>query len=204
MAKSPSKSGAKKSSKNGTVNGQSASEPIEGTPPQIDPAMLAKISEIRSKVHETFGKVSLAMMTLPRYRHLSLFDLNQILLDPLIRDRVAIASASSQEGQPDASALSGIAIWASVSEEVDAKIREQVKSGVFPVKLQADDWNSGTINWLFDVIAPNQKLTASVIANFKQVIKGGNLNIHPLIARLVDRETLEKMGVAPVAKPEDA
>ncbi len=47
----------------------------------------------------------------------------------------------------------------------------------------------------------HQKLTTSVIANFKQVIKEGDLRIHPLITRLVDPDTLKKMGAAPVAKP---
>ncbi|MFT6658280.1 toxin-activating lysine-acyltransferase [Maritalea sp.] len=162
---------------------------------------------MRTKVHETFDKVALAMMALPRYRSLSLLDLNHVLLEPLVRDRVAIASNAkkSEDGEtPSLEALSGVAIWASVSEEVDAKIREQIKAGVFPVRLGADEWNSGSINWLFDVIAPNQKLTTSVIANFKQVIKEGDLRIHPLITRLVDPDTLKKMGAAPVAKTEDA
>ncbi len=89
-----------------------------------------------------------------------------------------------------------------VSEEVDAKIREQIKSGTFPIKLKADDWNSGNINWLLDIIAPNQKLTTSVIANFKQVIKEGDIRMHPLISRLVDPEALKKMGATPVEAPD--
>ncbi|MEM7242962.1 MAG: hypothetical protein AAF429_12320 [Pseudomonadota bacterium] len=67
----------------------------------------------------------------------------------------------------------------------------------------------GSNNWLFDVIAPDQKTTANVIqrcgrvlaqpksreqANFKQVVKDGDLRLYPLVARLVDAETLEKMG----------
>jgi hemolysin-activating ACP:hemolysin acyltransferase len=60
--------------------------------------------------------------------------------------------------------------------------------------LKADEWQSGDINWLLDVIAPNQKTTANVIANFKQVVKGGDLRLHPIVTRLVDAETLEKMG----------
>lgn len=39
---------------------------------------------------------------------------------------------------------------------------------MFPIRLKAEDWQSGDINWLLDVIAPNKKTTASVIANFKQ------------------------------------
>ncbi|WP_209003265.1 toxin-activating lysine-acyltransferase [Stappia taiwanensis] len=191
-------------------NSSSQTNPAKGVGngvPQLDPAMTEKIAQVRSKVHETFGKVALAMMALPRYRHLSLLDLNAVLLEPLIRDRVAIASSTKSEtGEAShLDTLSGIAIWASVSEDVDQKIREQIKAGVFPLRLAADDWNSGSIHWLFDVIAPNERLTTSVIANFKQVVKEGDLRIHPLITRLVDPETLKKMGAAPVnAKKADA
>lgn len=87
-----------------------------------------------------------------------------------------------------------MAIWASVSEEVDAKIREQIKSGTWPVRLKAEEWNSGQINWLLGVIAADQQAAVSVLRNFKQVIKEGDLRLHPVIAKLVDAETLEKMG----------
>ena len=83
---------------------------------------------------------------------------------------------------------------ASLSEAVDAKLREQIKAGVWPGRLKADESVSGEINWLLDVIAPTRDGTASVIANFKQVVKDGDLRLHPLITRLVDKETLEKMG----------
>ena len=75
-----------------------------------------------------------------------------------------------------------------------ARNRYQIKGGVFPIRLKAEDWQSGDINWLLDVIAPNKKTTASVIANFKQVVKDGDLRLHPIVTRLVDAETLEKMG----------
>ena len=113
---------------------------------------------------------------------------------------------SAKAEKSEISDIAGLAIWASVSEEVDAKIREQAKAGVFPVRLAADDWNSGEINWLLDVIAPNQKATASVIANLRQVMKEGDLRMHPIIARLVDPETLEKMGAkrgTPAAATDD-
>ena len=159
--------------------------------------MIEKIAAVRTKVHETFGKVALAMMAVPRYRHQSVADLNHILLEPLIRDKIAIASAAPKEGT-GVEMLSGIAIWASVSEEVDAKIREQIKAGVFPVRLKPEDWTSGQISWLLDVIAPNQTLTTAVITNFWQVIKEGDIRIHPIVARLVDPEALQRMGAATV------
>ena len=164
---------------------------------ELDPEIQAKIAQVRSKLHETFGKVSLAMMSTPRYRSLAISDLAQFLLDPLMRDRIAIAS-SAKDGEPMAGTLSGIAIWASVSDEVDAKIREQIKAGTFPIRLKPEDWTSGDINWLLDVIAPNQRLTTAVIANFRQVVKEGDMRIHPIITRLVKPEDLKKMGAAPI------
>ena len=161
--------------------------------PQLDPEVMKQIAALRSHVRESFGKVAMAMMMLPRYRHQTLADLQHLVLDPLIRDRVAIAQPADA-AQPDRSDIAGVAIWASVSEEVDARIREQIRAGVFPVRLKSEEWNSGTINWLLDVIAPDQKSTASVIANFRQVVKEGSLRLHPIVARLVDPETLRKMG----------
>jgi len=83
---------------------------------------------------------------------------------------------------------------------------KQIKGGVFPVRLKAKERQSGQINWLLDgepvtatgsrwqANAPDQKTTVQVIANFKQVVKDGELRMHPIVTRLVDAETLEKMG----------
>ena len=173
-----------------TNNGDGTSK--QGAAPQIDAEVLEQIAGLRQHVRESFGKVAMSMMMLPRYRHQTLGDLQHLLLDPLIRDRVAIAQRSGEGLQ--AQDIAGVAIWASVSEEVDARIREQIGSGTWPVRLKSEDWNSGTINWLIDVIAPDSRATASVIANFRQVVKEGALKLHPLITNLLDHETLAKMG----------
>ena len=159
---------------------------------QVDPELAGKIAALRSHVRESFGKAVMAMMMLPRYRHQTLGDLQHLILEPLLRDRIAVAYPSDAEG-PGAD-MTGMAIWASVSEEGDARIRDQIRAGVFPIRLKTEDWNSGSINWLLDVIAPDPRTAARVIANFKQVVKEGSLRLHPLITRLVDEETLKKMG----------
>lgn len=143
------------------------------------------------------------MMMLPRYRNQTLGDLQHLVLEPLIRDRVAIAYPGSAKDDVLAD-MTGFAIWASVSEEADKRIREQIQAGTFPVRLKADDWNSGDINWLLDVVAPNPRTTASVIANFRQVVKEGSLRLHPLVTRLVDEETLKKMGAEKIGGGGDA
>ena len=187
--------GTKKSSAKTVVESTAAPEAKEKT---------QKITEeIRQRIQAAVGQVALAMIGVPRYRHAAIADLQQLVLEPLIRDRIAIASTKAKhEADLTGGTLAGIAIWASVSDEVDQKIREQIKAGVFPLRLKPDDWASGEKIWLFDVIAPSRQIASTVLANFKQVAKGGDVRIHPMVARMVDPELLKKMGaVADAGQP---
>jgi len=159
----------------------------------LDPSIVKKIAMLRGQVRESFGGIVMAMMSMSRYCHLTIEELKTIILDPLVQDRIAIAYPSTQERAAVAD-YTGFAIWASVSEEVDAKIREQSSAGTFPVRLKTDDWTSGDINWLLDVLAPNAEAAALVLANFKQVVDGGELRIHPVVAQQVDEDTMRNLG----------
>ena len=196
--------------KNGIESGAFMDEAAAASvaaPAPMDPEMVRQIAGLRAALRENFGKAVMALMMVPRYRSQMLGDLQHIVLDPMLQDRLAFA----YPGKPDQAMgqdMAGFAIWASVSEEVDARIREQIKQGVFPIRLKTGDWNSGKINWLLDVIAADRATITTVIANFRQVIKEGELRLHPLITRLVDPETLEKMGArkspGPVPAPAQA
>lgn len=168
-----------------------------GSAPEIDPAVLERIVALRTHLRQAFGQVVMSMMVLPRYRHQTVMDLNHLVLEPLIRDRIAMAYSSGAKADPAKPApdIAGMAIWASVSEEADARIRDQIKAGVFPVRLKPEDWNSGKINWLLDVLANDKKTAGAVIANFKQVVQEGELRVHPIIGRLVDKDILDKMSL---------
>jgi cytolysin-activating lysine-acyltransferase len=181
-----------------SANAADKTTPEANVNPQMDPAIVSKIAALRAHVRESFGKAVMAMMMLPRYRNQTLGDLQHLVLEPLIRDRIAIAYPGNTE-KSELADISGMAIWASVSQEVDERIREQISAGVFPLRLKPEDWTSGDINWLLDVIAPDQRTTASVIANFKQVVKEGGLRLHPVITKLVDAETLTKMGAEKIS-----
>lgn len=199
MAKATKKKNEAKSATNGASKPEMERQQPEAT--AKDEEVAKKIAALRSQVRESFGKVVMAMMTQPRYKHLTIADLNHLVLEPLTRDRIAMAyGRNTDAGAPD---MAGMAIWASVSEEVDLKIREQIKSGVFPIRLSHSEWVSGDINWLLDVIAIDQKTAGQVIGNFRQVVKDGELRVHPIITRLVDEDTLAKMQKAQ-ATPTDA
>jgi cytolysin-activating lysine-acyltransferase len=181
------------------IDGGAAAEPVAAKDRTLDPALLAQITAFKAKIQASVGEVVLAMLNLPRYRSQSLADVMHLVVEPLTRDRIAIAKVGG-EGKLEETA--GIAIWASVSDEVDAKIREQIQARVFPVRLKAEDWNSGDTHWLLDVIAPSQKVATAVLANFKQVVKDKPIRIHPLVSQLVDPAVLEKMKVRPVGEAE--
>lgn len=170
----------------------------------ITPEMLEKLAAARTKIHDALGKVVLAMSATPRYKHLSIGDITHLVFDPLLRERIAIASPAKPDGTPVETDVAGIAIWASVSDNVDKKIREQIGAGVFPVRLQAEDWTSGTIHWLLDVLAPNAQLATAVVTNFKQVVKEGQLFVHPRVAATLDAGVIKNKvgGVRPSAQGE--
>jgi len=50
-----------------------------------DPALLKQLEAVKHHVRDSFGKMAMAMMGMPRYRHHTLADLNHIIIDPLIR-----------------------------------------------------------------------------------------------------------------------
>jgi cytolysin-activating lysine-acyltransferase len=181
---------------------------LQTTPaPALTPELMAQIGEMRSKIQVSIGQVLLAMMDLPRYRHITLADFSHLVVNPLLRNRVAIAHKSvTENGQTkvDEETIAGIAIWASVSPAVDAKIAEQTKAGVFPLRLAPDDWTSGDLPWLLDVIAADRQQATSVLANFRQLVGDKPIKIHPMVARLIDPAVLEKLKLANASESANA
>ncbi len=212
---------AKKNGSGNTTNGSAAAASIVVTAPaaadaevapaqqQLTPEILEKISALRTKIQLSVGQVVLAIMNLPRYRHQTLGDLMHVVLDPLMHDRVAIAYTRKPD-QPagpkanDEQSVAGIAIWATVSAEVDAKITEQVRAGVFPVRLASDDWTSGDMVWLLDVVAQDRAQATRVLTSFNQLSGNRPVKIHPIVARSVDPALLERMKAVPAAGEAEA
>jgi cytolysin-activating lysine-acyltransferase len=170
--------------------------------PSDDGSIKSQFLVNQQKMHEMFGKVTLAILGTPRYRHLSIADLTSIVLDPLVHNRIAIAYGSPASMPPESN-TAGFAFWASVSADVDAKLNEQVSAGVFPVRLKPEDWASGTIHWLLDIVAPNSQVASQMLVNFRQVAKGNLVKFHPILGSLVDKNLLRNLisAVSPGPNP---
>jgi cytolysin-activating lysine-acyltransferase len=166
---------------------------------------MVQIGEMCSKIRMSIGQTILAIMDLPRYKHMTVGDLSHLIVNPLLRNRVAIAHKSVMENgvaKVDEETIAGIAIWATVSEAVDAKISEQIKAGVFPIRLAPEEWTSGELPWLLDVIAADRSQATAVLANFRQLAGDKPVKIHPMVGRLIDPAVLEKLKTA--SKAEEA
>ena len=51
---------------------------------------------------------------------------------------------------------------------------------------------AGTVQ---DMVAPNRQLAPAVLSSFRQIAGDKPVSIHPIVARSVDRDALEKMRV---------
>lgn len=60
--------------------------------------------------------------------------------------------------------------------------------------MKAEDWSSGEIVWLLDVIAPSEKMATEVVGSFKEVAKKVEVNVHPVVTKLVNKEFLAKLA----------
>lgn len=81
-----------------------------------------------------------------------------------------------------------------MAEANGASIAGQITAGVFPARLTADNWRSGEVIWLLDIIAPTKEATSKVLMNFSQIAGGKHAHMHPVLSKLVDDEVLERMG----------
>ncbi len=160
-----------------------------GTGEGLSPEDLAKAQSLRSKmVSASFGEMVTLLMKSPHYRHYNLADLEWLLIPPLMTNQFLMVEARvkvpvSEDGEAvtkdtgadvfqeqDQSQFSGVripvgmALWAKVSSEVDAKLSQNLDR---PIKLRPDEWRSGEINWLVEIIG-DQKIMGSLYEKLKQ------------------------------------
>ena len=97
------------------------------------------------------GQVVSVLMRSPAYRHLSIADLEWLVIPAIRAGQFSILEARGAVDRP-----LGVALWASVSSAVDRRLTAQKQAGLVPFRLAPADWHSGDILWLMDLIALRQ------------------------------------------------
>lgn len=148
-------------------------EPVDTVPqPSIKPknpvapsADQVKAQALQSKmISAVFGEMVTLLMRSEQYKHYSLSDLEWLIIPPLLNNQFMILearkkSSSIQSGDADQaqpigpSVPIGLALWANVSPEVDQKLSENLQQ---PIRLRPDEWKSGEIPWLIEMVGNAQ------------------------------------------------
>lgn len=133
--------------------------------PQLDRAGIgAAISKL---ISASIGDLVLVLSKSPSHKHYSLADIEWMVLPPVLAGQFYVAEATV----PATGFRAPVAAvtWARVSSEVDAKLRENAGK---PVRLRPDEWTSGDICWLIDLVGDpkglNNALKALLAGPFKE------------------------------------
>jgi cytolysin-activating lysine-acyltransferase len=192
LSKPPSRPKPPRKSSNGATKvSATKTAPGESNPTTSSITPVGTLGGARGLLQQRMGQLTLAMLRLARYKGLSIADLDLLALRPLLNDRVAFAHG---EGEDTSAMPLGMAIWASVSDAVGAKIAEQVNAGAFPLRLAKDDWTSGDNVWLLDIVVPTKRAGTSVFMNFGSLIGGRSFRMHPVVLQSVDRSIVDKIS----------
>ena len=89
-----------------------------------------------------FAQIVSVLMRSPHHKHYTLTDPEWLVLPPLMTGQFRVAEASAQG---NAAIPVAVALWASVSTEVDKRLSENLTA---PMRLRPDEWRSGNIPWL--------------------------------------------------------
>ena len=169
-------------------------------PPPRRPESPARLLQVRKQLEQRIGQLVMLMMRSAKYRHFSLSDLNDVVVQPLLRDRISIASAKGESDTSEQHSVLGAAVWATVNEPTDFKIREQIKGGLFPIRLSPEERSSGEILWLLDIIAPDKKAATAVLLNFGKIAGDRPVRIHPAAAASADSGVVKRLQQSEPAK----
>jgi hemolysin-activating ACP:hemolysin acyltransferase len=90
------------------------------------------------------GQIVAVLMQSPQHKHYSLADLEWLVLPAVRSGQFRIAQAQ----QSGAAAPVGVALWATVSAEVDRRLSDLSVPG----RLRPDEWRSGDIPWLMELV----------------------------------------------------
>jgi cytolysin-activating lysine-acyltransferase len=124
--------------------------------PTADPAaMNAMRATLKAAA---FGEIMSVLLQSERHRHVTLETLARQMVPAYLSEQYVIARAKPDHSDAPPAPV-GIVFWASVSEEIDRRLTDRLAE---PFELEAEDWRSGNIVWLVDIVAA-QNVSAQLI-----------------------------------------
>jgi cytolysin-activating lysine-acyltransferase len=141
---------------------------------------LAATSTVR-QVDVTLGQIVTILMRSPQHRERPLADLEWLVLPAVLSGQCRVARAQ----QSGIAVPVGVALWASVSTAVDQRLSDLSA----PLRLQANEWRSGDIPWLVELVADPPTQQALLKHLGETVFKGRGIKM-----RVRDAEGKAQIG----------
>ncbi len=150
------------------LNGQGRTTPMsddQTTPPNASnpsgaPGATPDASAIKPEnaaqqkrtVSHALGEITWLMTQSSAHKHLLLSDLEWFVMPAILLEqfRIYYAPVPGKAGEQGATQPAGCAIWARVSDEVEARLKEAGANA----RLKLQDWRSGNKPYLIEIIAP--------------------------------------------------
>jgi len=144
--------------------------PSNGTPLQDAAAPVRRPGAPRAGMPSrsaVLGDIVSILMRAPKHRTMPLESLGHFVLPAIMHDQFRIARIRKTGSAVAAPA--GFAVWASVSEAVDQRLRAAKQ---LPVTLAYEEWRSGPILWLIDLVAPSA-IAADMLKEIEEKVGRG-------------------------------
>lgn len=173
---------------------QPAAPPTEA-PAGLAPEAMKNAAAVSKAVMAAFGEIVTVLMRTQDHRGKPLSDLEWLAVPAVTTGQFALAEAQSKTNGMMAPV--GLILWASVSPEVDARLRANLASGL---TLKPEDWKSGDILWVVEAVGDPKILQAMLQRTSQNEWKGRPANL-----RIRDKDGVVKAGVLsqkPAAAPQ--
>ncbi len=118
----------------------------------------SRIADAVKGLNAGLGEIVALLARDPVWKHAALADLEWLVYPPVTSNQLLTlrGKVKGRGGQDSGVTVPlGVALWAKVSEDVDARLKAQQAAGI-PFRIAPRDWTSGEIPWVLVVSGPEE------------------------------------------------
>jgi hemolysin-activating ACP:hemolysin acyltransferase len=148
----------------------SSAQPANGLASPFTPQQIG--GAISKLVSASIGDVAVVFSRSPAHKHYTFADLEWMVLPAVLTGQVYIAEL--QHTEIGARAPVAAVLWASVSDETDARLSRDVGKRI---RLRPDEWQSGPHLWIVDVAGDPRAIAGALAELARSQFKGKRVKL---------------------------
>lgn len=149
-----------------------AAAPAADTGPPLDAEEAKKRAAVSKHLLLSFGEIVSVLMRSPAFRNMPLSEVETLAVPAVMSGQFLVAEAQSKSKgfvTPVA-----IALWATVSAEVDQRLSKDLDK---PFRLQPNEWRGGDIAWLITIAGEGRIISPMLKKLQETTLKGRPLKM---------------------------